>query len=414
MAKEWSSQLLSKATQTGGIEKLLSRGITEDHFEGKDKEVYIFLQDHVRKYKSTPTPQLIKEKFSTYDWDTIVEPLEYVIDQFIASVKRKEAVNSFQQLAKIIEKDEYEEISRIDEIFLEKAHDLTQVIPTSSVSRYSDMGQRIDTYKARQQEGFQAGIPYGIPLLDENTLGIHPHQFVVLSGWTGIGKSTQAIVFAINNYVAGHTPMFISLEMDEEELYRKFDAISVGLKQQALKAMTLPNADVERWEKFADKVEDAKNDIIILDVDFATADKVYAETSRWKPDVVYVDYIQLLLGGNKDSARWERIDYNARMLKAQAKQLRIPVVGLSQTNAEGEYEGAKLGNLGGSKSIGFHADVLLGLFQDQNMRDICKMEMTIGKNRMGPTGVTIPMYWSQYKPEFRAWKSEDAYEKTEI
>lgn len=408
---DWQSKLVSKVTLHGGIEKALAKGIESDHFEDEQEEqkIWDFLLNHVRKYKSSPSPEAVKESFPEYKWEIITDPLDYVIDQFITSVKRRNAVKAFSELADIIDENEYDTISHIDEIFIEKAQELAQVIPSTNISKFSNMNQRIDLYKARKAEGITPGIPFGIRKLDEDTLGLQPHQYVTISGFTGLGKTTLGLVLAINHYLEGYNPMIISLEMGEDEIYRKLDAMALGFRQHALKEMTLPGTDIQKWEKYAEKVKDAANDIIVVDVDYATPEKVFAETARWKPDVVIVDYVQLMIGPKNIYSRWEKIDYCSRMLKAQARQMRIPVYGLSQTNADGESDGANLANLAGSKSIGMHSDIVLGLNQDDDMRAMKKIEINIKKNRGGPVGAVIPMRWDHVNSDYREWKPEDAF-----
>src|SRR5690606_23531232 len=96
--------------------------------------------------------------------------------------------------------------------------------------------------------------------------------------------------------------------------------------------------------------------------------------------------------------------------KQQARGMKIPVYGLAQTNAEGSSDGAKLENTGGSKAIGFHSDLYLGLYQDQDMKDIKKLQMTVEKNRGGPTGRKIDLKFDLENSEIRPWNGKvDAY-----
>jgi replicative DNA helicase len=406
---DYETQLIDKAVQSGGIEQLIAHGVREDHFDNDDnKKIWEYLTGYVRKYRTPPSLDTVKERFPEHKWKIVSEPLQAVQDGFIVGVKRKEAVKAFGDLADILEDNQPENIAIIDELFLDKAKQLAQVVPASHISKFTQMSKRIDEYKVKKDAGITFGIPFGIEALDDKTMGLHPHQYATIAGWTGIGKSTLGLVLSLNHFVAGFTPMIISLEMDEGEIYRKLDAIAVGLKQQYLKAMTLPGADVKKWEEYAAKIETFENDIIVVDVDFATPDKVYAETARWNPDVVVVDYVQLMVGPKNLRSKWEKVDHCSQMLKAQARSLRIPVYGLSQTNADGADQGAKLDNLGGAKAIGFHSDLVLGLNRTEEMEAMNKMQVRIIKNRGGPTG-SFDMYWNQEDAEFREWKGSDVY-----
>lgn len=409
--KSYENELLSKAITSGGVEKLIAQGLEPRHFStDKGKEIWTFLTLHVNKYKSSPDPQTVKEQFPKFSWEVVTEPLEYISDRFIAQVKRKKAVEVFDDVAQIIDKDDYEEIAVIDEIFLDKAKELAQELPSTAASKFSGANQRIASYRERKEEGIKIGKSFGIDELDKWTLGLHPHQYVTIAGFTGIGKSTLGLQLAVNHYIEGHTPMIISLEMDEDEIYRKLDGIAASLRQNALRELTLSGAEIERWEQVAERAQTAANDIIIVDTDFATPEKVYAETSRWNPDMVFVDYVQLLLAPRDYRATWEKVDYCSRMLKSQARAMKIPVYGLAQTNADAADEGAKLTNLGGSKAIGFHSDLMLGLKQNPEDAAENKMLLMIEKNRSGPAGKIINLYWNHTESEYRQWNSKtDAY-----
>jgi replicative DNA helicase len=190
--------------------------------------------------------------------------------------------------------------------------------------------------------------------------------------------------------------------------------MSSTLRQSALKELQLTGTEMERWEEMAERAEQAPNDIIVVDVDFATPEKIYADTARWNPDVVIVDYVQLMLAPKHLRASWEKIDYCSRMLKAQARAMKIPVYGIAQSNVDAAEEGAKLTNIGGSRSIGFHSDLVLGM--EQRQEDLAQnlMKINIEKNRSGPKNKTIYMKWDQSNSEFRQWnKKLDEFHRAE-
>lgn len=411
---KWESKLISKAVQEGTANDLIAKGIEARHFDSKEnKAIWDFVTDHIRTYKEQPTFETVKENFDEFKWEIVTENLEFVENQFITEVKRREAVGAFTDLANIIDENDPKEIYKIDEIFLDKAKDLAQIVPSSHISKFSEMEKRIEEYRERKKQGIQIGMPFGFDKLDEITLGVQKHQYITIAGWTGVGKSTLGMIFSVHHHACGYTPMIVSLEMDQEEIYRKIDSIAVGLKQHAMKEMTLSPNDMKRWEKYAERLDEAKNDIIIVDVDFATPEKVYAETARWNPDIVVVDYVQLMNAPKHLKSTYEQVGYVSKMLKSQARSLRIPIYGIAQTNAEGATDGGLTINLGGSKDIGRHSDIVIGLRQDETMFDINKMDLVVDKNRAGPKGV-IPLYWNQATAEFRQWKPEDAYAKTEV
>lgn len=407
---DYENQLLSKAIQTGHVEELIVRSVGVDHFTDNDnKEVWEFALGYFRKYKKSPAFETMREQFPDYNWSISSEPLDFIFDKFETTVTTRKAQHKVERLAEYIDEGGEEQLRKLPELFLDEARDLARSVPSTKISRFSSMSERIEQYYARKEAGLTMGLPYGIPALDEITLGLHPHQYITIAGWTGTGKSWLALILALNHYTEGATPMLVSLEMDEEEVHSRLDAIAVGIKQQAIKGGNLTATEIERWQEYAEKAEQIKNDIIVVDVDFATVEKVYAETARWQPDVVFVDYIQLMLAPKYLRNSWERVGYISQMLKAQARQMRIPIYGLAQSNVDSADQGARLTNLAGSKDIGKHSDLVLGMFQDENMKEKNRMEINVEKNRSGPSGDTIALWWNPSTAIFRPWRDSDSY-----
>lgn len=409
---DYENRLLSKAVQTGHIEDLISSGIDSSHFTDEiNREVWSFVFQYFKKYKSSPAFETVREKFPDFNWSISSEPLDYIYEKFETKVITRKATQKLEHIAELIDDGQEGTLNKLPEIFLDQARDLSRIVPSTKISRFSQMTERIQEYFIRKEKGLTFGLSYGIPQLDDITLGLHPHQYVTIAGWTGIGKSWLSLFLAVQHYLEGATPMLVSLEMDEDEVNSRLDAIAVGLKQQAIKSGNLSGTDMARWEEFAEKVDKAKNDIIVVDVDYATVEKIYSEAARWMPDVIFVDYIQLMLAPKYLRNNWERIGYISQMLKAQARQMRIPIYGLAQSNVDSAEQGAKLTNIAGSKDIGKHSDLVLGMYQDENLKAMHKMEIHVEKNRTGPAGNTISMYWNPFTAEFRPWKQSDSYGK---
>jgi replicative DNA helicase len=403
---DYESKLISKIVHSGGAEKLISEGISSRHFyDERNRAVWDFIDDYISQYSSEPSSQTIVEEFNDVEFEVVTDSFAYIKDQFVFSVKRKEAFTALVSLGEIIDANQFDDILNIDELFLQKSRELAELIPVTNAEKFSNMKERIEAYKIAKEEGVTKGIRFGIPTLDEATLGLQSHELLTLAAPSGMGKTTMGLYFNFNHYLDGHTPMIISLEMGADEIYRKIDGMAAQLKQQSLKAMTLGGADIERWEKMAERAESAANDIIVIDVDNATPQKIYAEAARWNPDVIMVDYIQLLDPPKYIKEGYRQLGYQAKELKKIARQLKIPVYSLSQTNTDSYTEGAKLTNVSESRAIVHNSDIVLGLAQDEEQFAVQKLEGRILKNRGGPKG-TFYMLADHRVSEYREWRNE--------
>src|SRR5210317_409812 len=114
----WGRKLISKAVADGHIEKVVSGGVDTRHFEDEDdpevQQVWKFITNHLRNYKTTPSEEIITERFPGYEFEYVDQPLEYIQDRFIVEIKRKEAIGAFQDLAEVLDNNDPEKLAILD------------------------------------------------------------------------------------------------------------------------------------------------------------------------------------------------------------------------------------------------------------------------------------------------------------
>jgi replicative DNA helicase len=385
--------LISRAASGGLIETLVTRGIGTQHFESEaNKAVFNSMIDHVRQYRAVPSLDVVQKENPSYGFLIVEDSIEYLIDEFVKKVKRRLSQQALYDIAQRV--DDKDEQANLDLVFLEHSRALAQAIPTTRASKFSEMPNRIELYNELLRTGVLPGVPTGIPTIDSMTLGIQPHEFVVVAAFTGVGKSTLLQYIAFNAYLAGKTPLFMSLEMEAEALHRKFDTMATNFEYRALRALELGEGDMRKWEEWGEKASSAKNDIIVIDdMSSCTVERVYAETARYKPDCVMVDYIQLMdapvTKGGSDYNRYTQI---TRGLKMNARQLKVPLFAAAQTNRDAAANGVKKENIGDSISIVRDADILIGLDRTEEMEQDNEMYVRLVKNRDGKM-VQVTMDW---------------------
>jgi len=405
--------LLSKVAHTGQIEQMQAAGITAEHFkEDIHRDIYEFMCDHARKYRGAPSLQVIRanESFQNYNFELATDSLEFLKDEFVKLVKRRFAITTLQDLAEEVNKAKSEDI---DGMFLEASRQLAQLMPTPDVARFSDMEKRIDLYEIGDKA--QNGIRMGIPAFDKLTFGIQPHEFVTISGWQGTGKSTLLGWIFYNAWMQDKLSLMISLEMEAPALMRKWDTMLNNFEYNHLKAGTLPPEDLERWRLKAKEMKDKSADIIVKDdVRHCTADYVYAQIVRYEPDLVAVDYISLMETAKSQGGTqmWEKVTYLTQALKQIARTTGTPIIGVAQTNINSAQGGARLDNISYSRSIGQDSDIVIGLNQDDEMKENKQMEVRLLKNRDGATCET-EMFWDMAHMRFGDWSETSLYRHRE-
>jgi replicative DNA helicase len=252
------------------------------------------------------------------------------------------------------------------------------------------------------------GLSTGFVDFDKITTGFYPGQVIIVAARPGVGKSSLTTSFASHCAIArnGVVGMF-SLEMEKEELGFRFLSSLSMIDSKRLKTGKLMDSDWRKLADSADKLSKAK--IFIDDSGGTTIFDIRAKCRRLKQtqkrlDLVIVDYLQLMQGTrrtqNANSSREREVAEMSRGLKELAKELKVPIVALSQLNRatenqKGEIKRPTLANLRESGAIEQDADIVCFIHRP-NEEDRSKVELIIAKNRAGEQGVINLAWFGQF------------------
>ncbi len=241
--------------------------------------------------------------------------------------------------------------------------------------------------------------------LDEKTRGLQPSELVILAGRPSMGKTAFAMNIAENAAVRdGKVVGIFSLEMSREALLRRLLCSAARVDSSRLNSGFLSRDDRQRVLEAAAQLAEAK--LFIDDSPGISVQEMRAKARRLQVDqkrldLLIVDYLQLMSataigGGKRFENRTQEVSAISRGLKALAKELRIPVVALSQLSRAPETRGERghkpqLSDLRESGSIEQDADVVGFIFREELYRpDEPELEgmaeLIIAKQRNGPTG----------------------------
>ncbi|MFB0487767.1 replicative DNA helicase [Methylobacterium sp. OAE515] len=264
------------------------------------------------------------------------------------------------------------------------------------------------------------GVPYGLPKLDHDTLGLRPSQFIVLAGRPGMGKTTVALHIALAAARRSGAVGFFSLEMGSDELTERILA-ALAYDPRAYEPLTyraiaeargLSDDDLERLVVAQREcstiplwIEQQAGVTLAQIAARARQMRLRAERQGIPLAAIIIDHIGLIRPSKRYAGnRVQEMTEVSSGLKGLAKELGIPVLGLSQLNREAEKRQDKrpqLADLRESGSIEQDADVVLGLYRDAyylerqlDLSDVeqdrlarCQneLEIEILKQRSGPT-----------------------------
>jgi replicative DNA helicase len=247
----------------------------------------------------------------------------------------------------------------------------------SSLVKFDEaMRQTIEMAKtAYQNEEGIVGVPTGLTDLDDRLGGLHNSDLIIIAGRPSMGKTALATNIAFH---AAEKLMqsgkkssiaFFSLEMSSEQLSTRILAEQARIKSNDIRRGKISD---EQFDKF---IETSKNiSELPLFIDETPAISIAAMSNRarrikrlWGLEMIIVDYIQLMTGSiNNRDGRVQEISQITQGLKAIAKELRVPVVALSQLSRAVEQRDdhkPQLSDLRESGSIEQDADVVMFVYR---------------------------------------------------
>ena len=249
---------------------------------------------------------------------------------------------------------------------------------------------------------------------DKMTSGLQASELIIIAARPSMGKTAWAINIAQNSAVKdGNVVAVFSLEMSKESLLRRMLAGEASVGARKLQTGFLGRDDKDKLNKGLERLMESK--LYVDDTPGITLAEMRAKARRLKQqegrlDLIVIDYLQLMTGSggaNKKGFenRTQEVSSVSRGLKALAKEMKVPVVALSQLSRGSEQRtGDKkplLSDLRESGSIEQDADVVCFIhreeYYDRENEDLKgKAEIIIAKQRNGPTGSVQLAYIADY------------------
>jgi replicative DNA helicase len=259
--------------------------------------------------------------------------------------------------------------------------------------------ERIEFLYNRDNPSDVTGIATGFTDLDRMTSGLQEGDLIVIAGRPSMGKTSLALNIAEHVSLVLKMPVAIfSMEMGATQLAMRLMGSVGRLDQQKIRTGRLTNDDWERLSSALGKLNDAP--IHIDETPAMNALEVRARSRRLarqyggKLGAIIVDYLQLMQAVSDGENRATEISEISRSMKALAKELKVPILALSQLNRSLEQRPNKrpvMSDLRESGAIEQDADVILFIYRDEvynpDTQDKGVAEIIIGKQRNGPIGM---------------------------
>jgi len=259
--------------------------------------------------------------------------------------------------------------------------------------------ERIDMLYSRENKGDVIGLSTGYVDLDRYTSGLQPGELIIIAGRPSMGKTALAMNMVEDAALASKKAVAVfSMEMSGPQLAMRMIGSVGRVDQHQLRTGTFKEEDWPRLVDAVGKLNDAQ--IFIDDSAGLNALEMRSRARRLHRQcgglsLIVVDYLQLMSGtsGGREENRATEIAEISRGLKGLSKELKVPVIALSQLNRSVDSRQDKrpmMSDLRESGAIEQDADVILFIYRDEvyNQDSPRKgiAEIIIAKQRNGPVG----------------------------
>ncbi len=245
------------------------------------------------------------------------------------------------------------------------------------------------------------GIPSGFPELDDMTSGFQNSEMIVIGARPSMGKTAFAMTMAANMAIhKGIKCGFFTLEMSHQSVMERLIAQEGNINSRIIKNGLGKSQDLGRMMDVVGDIFEAPlwiNDtpnMKLLDLRAEARRMV----SKWGVQIIFIDYLGLITFEDKRIPRHEQMAEVSRSLKALARELKIPVIALSQVGRQVEGKEPALSDLRESGAIEQDADMVLFLHRDRKIEDDkeplrnIETKLIMAKNRNGPIGYVNLMF----------------------
>jgi replicative DNA helicase len=380
------SKLITAVLEDKQVHVLLQANV--DNLLRTHNDIWNFIRNYFEQNGTTPPSSLVIDKFRDFSPVNGVGATKHHLDELQAEYLNDSLKDILRNAASDVTDGKGVEAL---ESLITKTSELKKNTSVIRDIDATDLDSAIAYYeqvKEQQLSGIK-GIKTGLPGFDNYLpAGIMPGQLGVFLAYPGIGKSWLSLYFAVQAWKQGKSPLVISLEMSETEVRnRVFTIMGEGLwSHRQLSAGNVELDDLRSWHK--QKVE-GRPEFHIISNDTGgeiTPSVLRGKIDQYKPDLVIVDYLQLMSPNGKSESEVVRMKNLSRELKLLAIGEEIPVIAISSATPDDATRMdtvPTLGQTSWSKQIAYDADWVMALGRGTNS-DI--IECVFRKNRNGFMG----------------------------
>jgi len=386
MSAELESKALSAVLKDKQIHILLQAN--PDSLFKTHKDVWDFIKNYQEQNSTVPPVELVVDKFRDFEPAKDIGNTKHHLEELRTEHLESSLSNVLMDTAnKLKNKQPNEALNSI----ISKTSELKRITADIRDVDAVDIEDALAHYKhiKEMNEKGIAGIKTGLAGFDNYLpAGISPGQFGILLAYPAIGKSWLALFMAVQAWKNGRKPLILSLEMTEKEVRNRVYTI-MGQGMFSHRKLSAGNVDPESFKIWGEKHLKNMPPFHIVSNDGlgeVTPSILRGKIDQYSPDIVFVDYIQLMQSNNTVDNEVVKIKNISRELKILAIGEQVPIVAIASAtpdDATDMYSVPSLGQVAWSRQLAYDADWVLALGRAAGSSIL---ECIFRKNRHGFSG----------------------------
>ncbi len=267
-----------------------------------------------------------------------------------------------QKANKIIEmaQDQEVDIETIKNNALKEIEEIEDLVDNEVVTLKKGMLETIAHLEERCKNKDDKSYYTGITKLDKATAGLHPEELTTIGARPGVGKTIIGMQIGLNIARNKKTVMYTSLEMSVTQLCERIIAANSGINGLRIR---LGDIKDDEWKKVFEAASFYAFENFLIDKTSRNPQHIRAKIRKYKPDLVIIDYLQLLQSTTKQQNREREVATITRDLKLMTLEFKIPIIILSQLNRNAEGNRPTMADLRESGAIEQDSDNVIFLHE---------------------------------------------------
>lgn len=388
MAANIEHEILCKIVEQQDFHTVEKLKIDESFFlsDSQTKEVFRFIREHFHNehtYGSVPSWALLQTRFYGFPWVYSYDTLPTLCQELRRNKMRVEIQNVADEAMQLADTDPGAAFAVMRETVtrMSSSHEITNDMLLSGA-----VEQIQADYDMLANAHGLTGIPYPWQILNDDTQGMQPGQFIIIYGRPKSMKTWIALCIAVNAYMKGMRVLVWSLEMSEMQLLRRIVSIIAKIDYDAFKKSKLDPATLARvWqillsikdEELLTNVSGHTSSLMVTSPrgDSSGVSALQAKIREFNPDLVVVDGMYLMRDDRQKvrSIDWKSVAHVSQDLKGTARIFNVPVIGVTQANrgADKDPKKADLAELAYADALAQDCDLCLRVNKqkDQSTND---------------------------------------------